>query len=239
MGRRHFANLGYKSADQRSSIGDQHVDQAINELNKTQACAVSLMTQYTQTRDATVEMLFDPTQLQRAQNAKGLIEPMSSSETYEVDGVLLTINFENCYVPTMWDRAMNVQVPKVQPLLTYIDEVKRVHRSYEEVKGVLRWLNRNATPGAIRYYWPAAMKLCPTSLIWKDLQEVPTRYSPPPGIADWLQILKDAASTVTSMLMLPSDLAPKPRDKMYMKVPAEKVVVGTSHYTTDVTIYNL
>ena len=122
----------------------------------------------------------------------------------------------------------------------FIEDVAAIHFQFEEVKGVLRWLNRNATPGAIRFYFPSVLKLCPTSLAFADLQHVPARYSNPQHIGSWIEPIKTAAATVAGSALLPTGVEPRPRSKMRLTFPMTTVNPDVNAaYRTDQIIYHI
>jgi hypothetical protein len=230
-----------RTRDERSSIGDVHVDNAVNALNRTCFITAATMAEYRGTRESTLPMLFRDDTLDKLKQVRGMVEPSKHIATYQVDNATsLTIDFRDAMMPTIRPEMLFKQEDRIGPLLEYIAQVKAVHDQFEEVKAVLRWLNRNATPGAIRYYFPTIMKLCPRSPAFADLQKVPSRYSTPPGLGFWNQSLKNAATAVAGSLMLPSQAAPRPRGLMWLTFNCSDVhLSGDTKYTTDQMIYNL
>jgi hypothetical protein len=241
--RQAFENVPGSGSSARASIGDVHVSFAITELAKTQQATVALMTNYETSLEDTLGMLFDPGTLQKLRAVQGMVTTHNIKQ-YALDqrGTYLHLDYAGATVPAIDAIMMNPQI-SVEPLMTFVSAVKAIHDRFEEAKAVLRWLNRNATPGAIRYYWPSAMKLCPNSPIWADLQSVPSRYDTPAGIAHWTQAIKDSATTVTSALMLPSGTAPKARrgiGAMWLRFETTKVhLTGAQEYDTDTMLYNI
>lgn len=254
MARRNSFSLVPSSfgADERSSLGDSHVSDAITAINKVQQRAVATMTHYPHTREGTLSMLFHDTDIAKLKLVRGMVETDSEHKTYPLPGgrlgvkpeIVLTINFNGAMVPAIQPTAMRIYPDRIEPLLAFTAAVKAEHDKYEELKGVLRWLNRNATPGAIRYFFPQAMKLVPTSPIWKDLQEVPSRYTTPPDYGVWAQVIRDAANTVAGMMLLPADVEPRKRERLWLTFKTIPVHLDQSdpnkvHYSTDQVIYNL
>lgn len=236
--RRSTGAAGYRNEGDRAAIGDTHVDAAIASLGMAQQKAMGIMTKYTHTREQTIAMLFPDEIVAKANAVRSIVDPGGNYESYEIGPVHLTINFTGCHTPTLMPSCLAPYPDRMQPLLEHINQMAAIHYAYEEVKGVLRWLNRNATPGAIRYYWPSALKLCKDAPVWKDLQEVPTRFTNPPDIGDWLQSLKDSAATVAGMLLLPNDAKPAPRETLWVQFPVTKRGAGNG-YKTDSVTYNL
>lgn len=233
--------LRVANPEQRQSIGDAHVDSAVGHLKRTAQITAGVMASYQPTREATLSMLFRDDDIAKLKAVRGMVETANTVKSYTiVDGVDLSINFRDALVPAIEEDVMCMHPERIAPLLTFIAEVRAVHDRFEEVKGVLRWMNRNATPGAIRYYWPTAMKLCPQSRIWEDLQEVPTRYTTPEKIGDWSQSIKDAAATVAGAAMLPSEATPRDRGLMWLTFQSRTVELSArSNYETDMMVYNL
>lgn len=236
--------VGYRDTDARASLGDFYVAEAIAAINTLQQRAAATMVHYNLSREATLPMLFHDTDLAKLGQVRGMVKPSSTTQEYDLGQCHMTISFDEALVPTIQPECLHIQPQRWTPLLEAMNAIKAVHLQYEEVKGVLKWLNRNATPGAIRFYWPTAMKLVPTSPMWKDLQEVPSRYTVPDGIASWTQALKDAANTVAASAMLPSDVFPRKREKLWLTFKTEGVHLDMTdpnkvHYGTDQIVYNL
>lgn len=250
MGRRGgWGHLTAPRPEERSSLGDSHLNEAITNINKVQQQAVALMTHYQPTREKTLSMLFHDTDIEKLRQVRGLIKTDTNIKTYAIgtaedDDINLSIDYEGAAVPSIQPEALAIYPDRVGPLLDFTVAVKAEHRKYEELKGVLRWLNRNATPGAIRYFFPQAMKLVPTSPIWRDLQEVPSRYTTPSDYGIWAQVLRDAANTVAGMMLFPSDTHARERKQMWLTFKPIPVHLDQSdpnktHYKTDQVIYNL
>lgn len=247
--RRTWGNVLAQRTDERASLGDQHLNEAITKINKVQQQAVALMTNYQPTREKTLSMLFHDTDIEKLRQVRGLIKTNTNIKNYQIGtaedhDITLSIDYEDAPVPAIEPTALAIYPARVGPLLDFTVAVKAEHRKYEELKGVLRWLNRQATPGAIRYYFPQAMKLVPTSPIWKDLQEVPSRYTMPPDYGIWAQVLRDAANTVAGMMLFPSDTHARERKQMWLTfnpipVHLDQSDPNKAHYNTDTIIYNL
>lgn len=250
MSRRHNRHVSRPfGSDIRSSFGDHYLDRAITEINKLQQKAVALMTNYELTREQTLPMIFRDEDIDAMHRVHALVNARNDVHSYpilngdrECGGITVTLNidFTDARLPAVEEPALHLQFDRMAPLLNFTAAVRAVHDRYEEVKGLLRWLNRNATPGAIRFYFPAAMKLVPDSLIWRELQEVPSRYTTPLHITEWLQVIRDAANTYTQTVLLPSGLEARPRGNMWLTFAPHKVSVGENvGYHTDQISYNI
>lgn len=246
MGRRNTfsGSVGYRNSDERASLGDAHVNEAIAGIDRLQQKAASVMVHYNLSREATLPMLFRDDDIAKLQQVRGMVQARNIVKQYDLGQATLAVDYEEALLPSIQEERLYIQPLRATLLFQAISALRAVHLQYEEVKGVLRWLNRNATPGAIRFYFPSAMKLCPTSPIWKDLQEVPSRYTVPNDMAAWTQALKDAANTVAASAMLPSDIGTRKREKLWLTFKTEGVHLDMTdpnkvHYQTDAITYNL
>jgi hypothetical protein len=230
-----------------SALGDNHVDAAIGTINTLCQRTVQALTEYTPTRDETIRMLLPQEMLDRALAAKELIEPDSLIMEYDTVAPDVSLNLDyrddnyqkTGYYPPINEGGGLVLQAGHEKLLTFIEGVRTIHHQFEELKAVLRWLNRNATPGAIRYYFPTVLALCPDSPPVKDLQHVPSRYHQPAGIGDWMQSIKDASACFASTQMLPGSAVKRPREKMWLTFSGTIVKRGDiAAFTTDNITYN-
>lgn len=230
----------FRDPEERSSLGDSHVEGAVIDINNTCASTVAVMARYTPTLDQTLHMLFPDDVYAKVAQVRGMIAPSTYTKRYDLGGgALLSIDYTSAWVLPIEDDMMRIDPSRASPLMHYVKEVRAIHTKFEEVKAMLRWLNRTATPGAIRYFWPTALKLCPQSPALLAQAAVPTRFHQPPDIGARLQMLKDAAATVTGSLMLPNDAKPAVRGTMWLTFIAEKVHCGEVSYRTDQMIYNM
>lgn len=225
---------------QPSALGDSHVIAAIEAIDKLCQKTMSVMTEYPFTREQTIPMLFPPDVLDRAHAAKGLIDPISNIVGYSVRDAYLYLDYTGSHWPAIRAGDATELQPNAAPLLAFIKQVRTIHLQFEELKGVLRWLNRNATPGAIRYYFPIASALCPQSPSLKALPHVPSRYTQPAGINDWMQSIKDASACYASAQLLPVAAKPRSRERsMWLTFPGEMIRCGPVEFHADSTTYNL
>lgn len=240
MGRRRV--FGTRGPEERASLGDVHVENAVSEINRICQKTAAVMAHYNHTREHTLPMLFRDEDLAKLEAVRGMVDCLSSAEHYVIHpDTLLGISYLEAKVPTIAPRTLEMQPGRLAPLQAFVAEAEAIYLKFEEVKAVLKWLNRNATPGAIRYFFPTAMKLCPDSPIWRDLQEVPDRYNTPAGITSWLQAIKNAANTMAAAALLPSDAQARVRKQMWLTFTRRGVALNVDglHYSTDAITFNL
>lgn len=232
-----------KTPTEAASLGEAHVNSAIIDINRTCQIAMTTMTHYQPSREATVRMLFDDSDLDKLAAVRGLVETGTDIKSYEIDkNITLNIDYDGSTWPAIEPPAMKINPARVQPLLDFVRDASAVYFRFEEVKAVLRWLNRRATPGAARYFFPTVMMLCPDSPALADLKHVPSRYTTPPELSLWTQALKDAATTWASTPMLPNDAVARPRGKLWLTFKECQIthpVSGQRHYSTDPLIFNM
>lgn len=242
MSRKRGARHVSTQPGERASIGDAWVNEAVANINRMCQKAMAVMTDYTPTREATLHMLFRDEDMEAMARVRGMVTPQYNILHYEIEPrTFLHINYDGAKVPAIDQSRLAIYRDRAEPLFRHIDAARAVHDRYEEIKGVLRWLNRNATPGAVRYLWPSAMKLCPQAPIWRDLMDVPARYTTPLGVSGWTQAFKDSANTLAQAALLPDDATQRPRQKMWLCFETREVRtdIDRGFYDTDQMIYNL
>ena len=218
----------------------REMEPALSKINRWQQQAVALLTEYTPDVNQTIEMLFAPDTIARATAAVGVVPSMQTVRSYKsyTFNATLVIDFEDAYPMPIRAECIAIQEHKVAPLRQFVAEVEKVYLQYEEVKGVLRWLNRNATLGAIRAYFPSVMKLCPN--MFGEMVTPPTRYDEPLGMAaGWLQHIRDAGNTVASAQMIPAEARARDRNSMWLTFEPRTVDVGESKYLTDQITFHI
>lgn len=242
MSRRSHTRHVSTQPGERASIGDAWVNEAVANINRMCQKAMAVMTDYHHTREATLQMLFRDEDREAMARVRGMVAPKWDILHYEIEpGVQLHIDYTGALVPAIEPSQLSIYLDRAEPLFRHIDAARAVHNRYEEIKGVLRWLNRNATPGAVRYLWPSAIKLCPNAPIWRDLMDVPARYNVPLGVSGWTQAFKDSANTLAQTALLPDDATQRPRQNMWLAFSSREVRtdIDRGFYDTDLMIYNL
>jgi hypothetical protein len=79
-----------------------------------------------------------------------------------------------------------------------------IHQKWSDVRHVCTWLNlHSATLGAARYYWPSILMLMPQN---EDLAACSgTRYKDVPGISEIIPLMRETATTIATMKLLPEE----------------------------------
>lgn len=223
---------------ERESIGDLEVSQACAELTRAAARHADMAVPWKPEFHATLQMIFPQDTINRAVAAQGIILPRYTAATYKgiAAGVTLGIEYADADtgVPTIDEACVDLQ-PGATRLLHTIEEIRGIYYKYEKVKYVLRWMNRNATPGAIRHYWPSALQLCPGSTALQEVSGGAARYSEPPEIGGMLQMIRDTAATVAALALMPDTAVPRPRTHLWLTFHPAKIM-GAGAETDSVSI---
>jgi hypothetical protein len=221
MGRRKKIHVNKFENGSRVSIGDAHVDVACTKLNVTAARECALYLDHFEGGNI-LNWFFEEEVLRRLRLVKDLIPIAYSNEDYVlIPGVRINIDFKRLAVPTILPVSYRPDLTKCQPIIEAAKKALEIHRKYARVKHMLRWFNRNATPGAIRAYWPAALALCPNSVSMQALMDAaPARYDTPRDIGTLLPLIRETASTVAAMELIPADAEPRTRSNVWLALDA-------------------
>lgn len=221
----------------RESIGDEYVHAACRDIELAGRAHAASAVPWQPTFDTIIHMLFSDDTRSKALAAKEIIEPRFYTLPYRnlgVAGVILTLDYEESGWPPINESVLSLQ-PGAGRLLNVVEEIRAIYLKYEQVKYVLRWMNRNATPGAIRHYWPTALQLCKKSAPLQEVAGGASRYAEPPEIGDLLQDIRDTAATWAAATMMPNTMAPRDRTNIRLTFSSVPIKLGN----TDSVVYNL
>jgi len=193
----------------RQSIGDQYVNAACNALDRACSKEAHMFVRDFNARDV-VAMLFRDEDVAKLTAVHGLLATENRNETYELPPYGAHIAIRTDWMPAPCKNALSLNNNRVGPLLEAIRTLQQLHRKWGAVKYLLRWFNRNATPGAVRANWPSVLTLCPDAPMLKELQHAPTRYTNPQELSSLLPLIRDTATTVASMQLMSSEAQPRP-----------------------------
>jgi hypothetical protein len=233
----------FGTAPEPASLGDHHLKEAVATIDRLCQRTVATMTEYSMSRDTTIRALFPQEVLDRAMAARDLIAPDSYIMSYDhIDhDVEVSMDYrtgiKSAY-PPINESALVLQ-KDAEVLQQFIHDVRFIHMQFEEIKALLRWLNRKATPGAVRYYFPAASALCPHSPALLALPHVPTRFTQPNDINDWMDIIRNASATYASTQMLPGTAVARKRSAMWLTFGGAEVERGNVKFIPDRVTYNI
>jgi hypothetical protein len=185
-----------------------------------------------------IDAMFDPDTVRRATMARGIIPPMSDSLSYTVGNeISLGIDYTKAQAAPIVQTKLAIQ-PSFAPMQQFIEEARRVYLKFEEIKAMIRYFNKHATAGAVRAYWPPIMEVARHTPAFRDMDKLPSRYSEPRDIARWLQVLRDATTTMAEVNLLPGDTVARPRQEIWLTFGSVDVLKGNMTYRSDYTTFN-
>jgi hypothetical protein len=207
----------------RQSIGDYYVTQACNNINAACLKEAAMFTEGLDARDV-VPMLFHDTDVAKLTQVHGLLATEDDNESYDLAPYLNGhVHIKTDWMPAPRESALYWQADRVERLTTAVRILNELHIKWGAVKHLLRWFNKNATPGAVRANWPSVLQLCPDAPMLKELQHSPTRYTNPQELPALLPLIRSTATTVASMAMLPGEAHPRTKGSVTIILPERKV----------------
>ena len=103
-------------------------------------------------------------------------------------------------LPLRSDRMFcNFDHPAAPAIHDYVNALWVQIEAFRKVINVIRWLDRYATPPAVRYYWPSILPLLPTD--HKAALCSGQRFTDPPGISALLPRIRETAGTLASAFL--------------------------------------
>jgi hypothetical protein len=239
MGRRRNFTINRSEDGYRASIGDGPVDVACARLDKAVCIEARMITDRVFMTDTVASWLFPDDLIALLKQASPYVDPSSQTGSYEpLRGAHMpsvNMRFDQSDYPPPTALALRPYQDRIVPLEDMICAVNVLRQKYGAVKHLLRWFNRNATPAAVRTYWPSVLTLCKDSPIGKDYPDVPSRYTVPTDIGKVLPLIRDTAATVAMMQMLPADVFPRPRGQVWLTYGANPA----THEGVDISLDSL
>ena len=207
-----------RPTEPRGVFTGSDMETAIGTLDKTCYNEISMFVPQRFHREAVLPWLFSEDTLAKLRAVKGMVNT-DANKVYPIDDGVCDIVMEyktykndNASVPAIEPCMLQIS-SWAEPLLTTIASMQAIHEKYGRVKHLLRWFNMNATEGAVRNYWPAAMSLCPNSSV-AQMTVAPVRYNTPAGIGEMLPLIRETAGTVAAMQLVPADVPDRPYNNM-------------------------
>lgn len=240
MARRKRVPVNRHEDGSRASIGDFDVDQACNTLNTAAQRECAMYLDEFRAGDI-LNWFFEEETLRRLRLVKDLVPVTQNLQDYVLlPHARMVIDFKELTVPTILPTAYKPDLTKCQPIIAAAEKALEIQSKYARVKHLLRWFNRNATPGAIRAYWPAVLTLCPDSPSMRALMNaVPTRYDTPRGIGVLLPLIRETASTVAAMELIPADIQKRPRNDVWFSLDGTEREFDGAPYATEHLLINV
>lgn len=110
-------------------------------------------------------------------------------------------------LPLRSDRmSCNFDHPAAPAIRDYVKALCVQIQAFRKVFDVIKWLDKHATPAAVRYYWPSILPLLPMD--HKVALCSGQRFTDPPGISALLPLIRETAGTLASAFLC--NQTPKP-----------------------------
>jgi hypothetical protein len=206
--RRHI--WGVQQLGDRTTLGG-HFTVALQNINKLNERVVAVTAPLAQSAAELLPCMFNAETLDILRKAFPLSVTTSRTGQYPLaDNMACYVNIDfdrtNPAIAIVPPRANVLHIDPVQgkPLLDTVEKICKIREKFAVVSHVLSWLDANATPGAMRYYWPTMLALAPECPALNV--QAPARFIEPVGVAPLLPLIREAASTVASALLLPADV---------------------------------
>lgn len=190
-----------------------------------------------------IEALYDPATVQLLRAAHEWVAEaetpcyvtyrMSTSTTIRLDGNKMSVLLPNparALSLTTLENVPNLH-GKAPDILLQCREVERIVHDFAMVHYAANWLIENATPGAIRYYWPSMLALAGDKADQFPV-ELPSNYHEPKGIHSLIPMLRATAGIVAGALMLGDVPAPE-NQQMLIDVEAQSITRHGIHFAVE------
>lgn len=228
MGRRHKISINRHRDGARSSIGDDTVTNAVDLIRTAMHTEIAMYVDQGFTALEVMDMLFPDDLACKLLAVKNAIMPSSWTGRYPLqDNVYLSTDWTKTGIPTPLPHAMDKHHERMGRLYSAMETIRITRIKYGKVVHLLRWLNNYATPGAIRNYWPSVLPLTAGSSFARDNADAPDRYSTPPGIGSFLELLRETAGTVAGMQLIPSTMKQRSLDQVWLTYPETSIITDT------------
>lgn len=203
---------------ERSSIGDDTVNGAVNRITAAMHAEIAMNVERGFIAMDALHMFFPDDLADQLRAVRHCVTPSSTTGNYPVGGsdIKTHVDWSKSGIPTPSVDAMQPHYDRMDLFHAAIQTVRDARIKYGKVVHLIRWFNRNATPSAVRNYWPSALALVPGSRFAADNAEPPSRYSVPNGIGGLLSLLRETAGTVAGMQLIPSDMKGRARGQVWL-----------------------
>lgn len=238
MGRRGTIQVNRFEDGSRASVGDNYVESACTALNIACLKEANMFVRDFIARDV-VPILFRDDQVAKLTAVHGLLAIEREIWDYDLTPYLNgSVTIQTDYMPAPRHTALYWQSERAGPLASAVTTLNQLHVKWGAVKHLLRWFNRNATPGAVRANWPSILKLCPDSPALRELQHAPLRYTNPQDLSSLLPLIRATAATVAAMAMIPGDAHPRTKGTVMLTLPQRTATYEGVEINLDAQTFN-
>ena len=198
-----------RSAPPNGSLTSYQKQTALHKVKTLEKAMVSTMVPLNFDLQAICNWCFPADALAKLREALPLVDSATHRHIYpiKIEGVSTRLSLE---LDGIGYPALNETLFKLPPgnlLYDAIIHMQKIVKQFNEVRIVIDWMDKNASVGALRYYFPAILSLIPADNT--PLFEVNGNvHKTPQGIADYVPLIRDRVSPlIVSALLLPAVLA--------------------------------
>ena len=198
-----------RNAPPNGSLTFYQKQTALHKVKALEKAMVSTMVPLNFDLQAICNWCFPADALAKLREALPLVDSATHRHTYPftIEGVSTRLSLELDGIGYPAPNETLFKLPPGNLLYDAIIHIQKIVKQFNEVRMVINWMDKNASVGALRYYFPAILSLIPADKT--PLFEVNGNvHKTPQGIADYIPLIRDRVSPlIVSALLLPAVLA--------------------------------
>ena len=196
-----------RSAPPNGSLTFYQKQTALHKVKTLEKAMVSTMVPLNFDLQAICNWCFPADALAKLREALPLVDSASCRHIYppiKIEGVSTRLALETGGIGYPAPNETLFKLPPGNLLYDAIIHMQKIVKQFNEVRMVINWMDKNASVGALRYYFPAILSLIPADKT--PLFEVNGNvHKTPQGIADYVPLIRDRVSPlIVSALFLPA-----------------------------------
>ena len=195
-----------RSAPPNGSLTFYQKQTALHKVKTLEKAMVSTMVPLNFDLQAICNWCFPADALAKLREALPLVYCATHIHTYpiKIEGVSTRLSLELDGIGYPAPNETLFKLPPGNLLYDAIIHMQKIVKQFNEVRMVINWMDKNASVGALRYYFPAILSLIPADNT--PLFEVNGNvHKTPQGIADYVPLIRDRVSPlIVSALLLPA-----------------------------------
>lgn len=188
---------------EKTALGGCHVQNAKAKLHSLALSAVSASIDFPYKMEEVLPWIFSQEDRDICRAAYGVAEDPSFGNSYTLT------KHTDAYIQFREQRMLPIESSRVthceggSPLLDVCATIEQISLDFGVATYVVNWLDKHATIGAIRYYFPTLLSLA--SECDKLMEATPgMAFREPMGVSRILPLIRRASTTVAAALMLPT-----------------------------------
>lgn len=187
---------------EKTALGGCHANNAKAKLHSLAISAIHASVDFPYKMEEVLPWIFSQEDRDICRAAYGVAEDPSFGNSYTLT------KHTSAYIQFREQRMLPIDSGRVvhqdggSPLLDACATIEQISLDFGVATYVVNWLDKHATIGAIRYYFPTLLSLAPEC---KQLMEATPgmAFREPQGVSRILPLIRRASTTVAAALMLP------------------------------------